>query len=244
MSFIEDVVVTNQNSHANMHWSIGVVTAYDPATKLCTVALGPDDNQMFVSGAGVPGVAKLDQYTPTLGDMVHMLVYEPNGMVILGSAGRIALNKPLPPAAGGTEPDPLILTAPGISPNENEVVQGAQVGDAQSWYFPTLFDLIAQAESLGLVVGFRISVTMLTGGPKAGFVLVNLNGDVPVTGSSDGFFSVDLALGVPETIDIPLGWVEQIGLNANYTVGVQAVGSASPATFDPSAVIELLIDEN
>lgn len=245
---LDQVVLSSTNTHPVLAWIIGVVTLIEKDAagkdlKTCTVAVGPNDNNVFVRGAGIVGVPRLDQYTPTEGDVVHMLSQEANGMLILGSVGRVALNVPLPPGSGGTEPSPTVLTAVGESASGNVLVQGSQVGDPVFWNFPTLHDVINQARALGTVVGFQIIVTLLEDGPVGAFVLVDTQVGAIVPGYEEPHLSVALPYNVPTAVDLPIGWSYQIGDNAGsvYTIGLQSIGRAQLATFDISATAQVLI---
>lgn len=198
----------SQISEPKVTWVQGVVSSIGTGVVTLSYADGTIQNAAY-----------LKQYTPVVGDLVHVLSFEPMGMLVLGSTeGAVS-----PPPA----PTPVAPTTFNSSGNatysfllstwaSSSLLQSAdQV--ACFFYSPAAFTAVSgltfqQAE---------IEITRTSGGPPEFVPHLNLSTATALSLPADLTFwrpDVSLPVGVPSWVPLPLGWAQ--GLVAGTIKGI------------------------
>lgn len=195
-----------------VEWIVGTVTAITGAT--ITV---------WYAGADVPDVTPVEQYTPTVGDVVHMLSMESRGMLALGS---VPLAAPRPePAPTGVElivlPSIIATYGPGIGQWElGTIVQ--DVGRVGCWFY----DQAGFIPVGGMVLAsVSIEVTLDSGSGPPEFVEHGATepvGVLPVL-TDTPFGRVPGPTGVPTWLDLPLDWGMDLIQGTAGGIGIASV---------------------
>jgi hypothetical protein len=176
-------------------WLMGTVNSIDGPT--ITV---------LVDGGLVPEVTPLDQYIPTVGDVVHMLSQEQNGIIALGS---VPLAAPRPePLPTGTEMiiDPSIIATHGPLPGQWELGTIVQAPQRTGCWF---YNRQTLTPAVGMTLAsFAIEVTLDSGSGPPEFMQHNtISPEGPVALLPSPSFGVRAGpVGVPTWLNLPLDW--------------------------------------
>jgi hypothetical protein len=203
---------------------------------IVTVATGPNAVSFSYAGGTIVKAAVLDQYIPVVGDSIHALSFEGQGVLVLGSTN-------LP---GGTLPSvleqvPIIVNAistatygplPGIwTPG---VLQQARDQVACWFYSSTAWSALV-GRSLQLV---EIEVTRTSGGPP--LFVQHLNSTaVGVLSVVSGapWAPTSPPAGVPTWIKLPIGW--GMNLVSGTTKGIGIVSNGQSGVYSGTGRVRL-----
>lgn len=203
-------------------------------------AVTGDTFTMTYRGGDVVGVGTLDHYVPAVGDVVHVLSSDMNGMVAIGSnnqaAGVTPPTSPSPPvtvtaSSTGTHRLSTAAWTPGVireSPDE--------VG---CWIYPS-FGALPVGVPLP-VARLTIRVTAVDSTPME-FVLHSMPATTGALALVPGasYRTVVLPIGIPVDVPLPLDWASQlltgpalgVGIgNGDYTMSLVDTGGL--LTFTP-----------
>jgi len=191
-------------SEPPLRWIIGRVTA-----------LTGDTFTMTYRGGSVEGVGTLDHYTPRVGDVVHILASDNNGMVAIGSNNQTSTPAapPVPKAAKTATATATSTYLAATGTWSTGVVREApdQVG---CWFYPSFvasgaFDVLPLAR-------FTIQIVAQSAAPLE-FILHSLTGAAgqPVALSRYRVAAPPLSMGT--NVQLPLEWGAML-------VGGQALG--------------------
>lgn len=210
----------------HLRWITGTVRQISGNGAVTMSYSSADDVSQETDDSGdVYNVACLDQYTPVVNDIVHALVFENRGVLILGSGNNRGFS---PPAM--VTPAPITVTSTGgatwveASQTWEPGVVRQQAGVVGCWFFdPVVLEAIQSTE----LEGVQLEITRIDGGRAQ--VLRHLNSD-----TNDPLVVVDgpryqkqvPVTGVPTLIDMPIGWgvelmdgtIKGIGVTSNDTV--------------------------
>lgn len=187
-------------STPQLRWFIGRVTSVD----------GPTLTMRYLGG-DVPKVGYLDQVTPVVGDVVHGLMWDPNGFLVLGTNNK--------QTAGSRQPDTGVqmivspTSAATYGPTPGVWVPGVLLqGPEQwaSWFYggPGIDVTRMSGQSLGR---FEIEVFRMSGGPPEFFAHTNAGpgGGNPPQVTEARFATSMPPLGVAAWVPLPVNWGER-----------------------------------
>lgn len=173
----------------------------------------------------IHNVACLDQYTPVVGDIVHALVFENRGVLILGSGNSRGFSPPLM-----NTPAPVVVTSTGGATWVEDTqewepgVVRQQDGVVGCWFFDPASMTGLQTTELEW---FQLEITRLDGDRAQLLRHVNLNTSGPLVAVEGPRYQKQVPVtGVPTWIDMPIGWgielidgtVKGIGVTSDDTV--------------------------
>lgn len=200
----------SQISEPQVKWLQGVVS--DVGDGFVTLTYGDGEIQ---------NAAYLKQYTPVEGDLVHVLSFEPMGMLVLGSTEASVSPPPDPvPVApstfnsNGNATYSLLLstwTSSSLLQSEDQV--------ACFFYAPAAFAAVSgltfqQAE---------IEITRTSGGPPEFVPHLNVDTVTGLSLPSDMTFwrpDVALPIGVPTWVPLPVGWAQDLVAGTIKGIGI------------------------
>lgn len=207
MDFVEALATGPQ-----VEWIVGTVTAITGAT-ITVNCLGGD----------VEDVTPVEQYTPAVGDVVHMLSLESTGMLAVGS---VPLAAPRPePGPTGVEliVDPTIIATYGPLTGQWELGSVLQDTDRVGCFFyePAAFIEVGSMD----LASFSIELTLDAGAGPPEFVEHNALESVGVLEILTEIpFGVQLSqVGVPTWLDLPLGWAADLIEGSARGIGIASV---------------------
>jgi hypothetical protein len=187
-------------------------------------AITGDTVTLAVGGGYIPNVGCSDQYTPVVGDVVHALSWEPNGILVLCSSNQ--------PGAGPVSP--LTPGAPStITPTSFSVYDtatgswapGTTVGPTRTgaWFYsPGAFSALADIP----MASVEIAITRTAGGPPELVALTNTSALGPpaaVTYTASRYGLANTPIGVSTWLPLPLEWGQGL---ASGEIGAIGVGGA------------------
>ena len=194
-------------------------------------AVTGDTFTMTYNGGQVPSVGYVDQVVPQVGDVVHVLASDDNGMLCVGT-NNVPLVARVPPVAVGT---PLIVTA--SSSGTYSTTTGTwTAGVAQDptrtgcWFYAAGAFASMAMSSLAKV---EVEVTRTSGGPPEFMEHTNLTGTgvlISVAGSGTRYVTAAPPLGVATWLALPLEWGRNLVTGAAKGFGIgggQFVGAYS-----------------
>lgn len=210
-------------------WFIAVVESIQSASKSVTVTY---------LGGSVPHVGYLAHYTPTVGDVVHGLIWEPQGMIILGKE-VLRPTVAIPPGAAATTVAPTsraTWTEFEDAPSAwlaNAIVHQSLTEDGAFFYSAGALSAVAVADW----AAFEVQVTTQAG---SGPLSIVLHGST----LADPFIQVsDLQLrstpeGVATWVALPLAWADALRSGTAKGIGFtsdiyQAAVSGGTLRFTP-----------
>lgn len=183
-----------------LNWIQGTVTEVNDG--FLTLAYGDGE---------IENAAYLRQYTPTVGDQVHALSYEPMGVLVLGMTKVSVVPPPVE-----TPLAPQIFTVNGTATYDmslstwtpGTLLQGIDKV-ACFFYTPSAFTALS-----GVFFQLaEIEITRVSGGPPEFIPHLNLNTSSPLSTPDDMMFwrpDVDLPIGVPTWVPLPVGWAQDL----------------------------------
>lgn len=193
-----------------LNWIVGTITAVTGYTVTVNCF-----------GGDVEDVAVLDQYTPLVGDVVHMLSMEPVGMLVIGSLNTLATPRPEPPTTG-TEAilTPIVNATYGPLPGQWELGTVVQDTDRVGCFFydPLGFSPVAVAD----LATVSIELTLDSGtGPPEFVELTNSSAQGLLTVLTEIPFGVQPGpVGTPTWLDLPLDWGTDLITGAAGGIGI------------------------
>ncbi len=181
---------------APVEWFIGKVSAVTGDTVSVTYG-----------GGTMTNVGCLDQYIPAVNDIVHGLMWEPNGAIVLGSNNTPA-SPPTPPAAG-----PQIIVNANSSgsydiPSKTWITATNNAGPNlyRAWFYLTS----AFSSMVGLSLkSFEIELTE-TEWKGIDYATATNASATGLYTPVDYFISPAAAVGVPTWMPLPLTWGQQM----------------------------------
>jgi hypothetical protein len=206
MSELADQLTPTQQP---LQWLQGTVN--DINGDLLTIGYGDGEIQ---------DVAKLDSYTPVIGDRVHMISQNLVGILVLGTSA--SLN---PPPSFDTPEDPVIVNSLQVAtygPTAEAWAVGVleqEPGRTIAWFYdPVEFEPLA----LWDLASVELEITKLTGGPTE---LVLLEDVVPagnITRAVEQSFPVtmQIPLAVPTWVPVPIEWGIMLANAQAYSIGL------------------------
>jgi hypothetical protein len=215
-------------TEAPVKWLIGRVAAVTGSTVTVTYR-----------GGSVADVGVLDQYIPTVGDVVHILASDLNGMLAIGSNNQSGI-PPVVPTAG----PPVAVTATSVATYRTDLdawsagVLREGPTEVGCWFYPSVA-LAAAVASLPMA-GLTIRVTAPDATPLE-FVLHDMTSGagalVLIPGAS---WRVAVPVGVTTDVRLPLEWASLLALGVASGVGIGGgdytgtfTGSSGLLTFTP-----------
>jgi hypothetical protein len=207
-----------------LRWFIGKVSAVTGDTVSIT----------YIGGT-MTKVGCLDQYIPVVNDIVHGLIWEPNGAIVLGSNNTPA-SPPTPPAAGpqiivsrDTMGSYDVPTATWIVPSVNE----ASPTLYRAWFYLTS----AFSSLAGLKLkAFEIEMTQTAGNGIEFTTAANASATGIYT-PIDYFTTPAVTFGVPTWVSLPIDWGQR--MIAGTIKSIATGGGQYPATFTGTGRLRL-----
>lgn len=210
-----------------VRWLIGRVTS-----------LSGETFTMTYRGGIVEGVAALDSYDPKVGDVVHVLSSDQNGMIAIGSNNQPAVT-PTPPVPGA------VFTRAATQTATYQISSGTWVtGMLQAtpdhlalWIYPTFS---GGPSSIAPMATFTIRITALSDIPLE-FILhaSSSTGGVPEI-LATSYRVAAPPIGIVTDVPLPLEWATEILRGRAQGIGVGAgdyslvlTGSSGLLTFTP-----------
>jgi len=209
-------------------WIIGRVTAVTGNTLT-----------MNYRGGDITDVGVLDSYIPVVGDVVHVLASDLNGMIAIGSNNQTVAPTPIPTPASPVAVHPSSVATYQMSTSiwtPGVVVESPdQVG---CWFYPS-FNTVSR--TVLPAAGLTINITAQTGAPLE-FVPHSMTAPLgPLVLAGPTYRCAPPPIGVPTDVQLPIGWAAMLlsgqasGVGAGgggfYTADL--TGSSGVLTFTP-----------
>lgn len=178
-----------------------------------------DTFTMIYNGGFVLNVGCSDQYIPAVGDIVHVLAWEPNGMLAVCS-NNTPLTPPTPTVPVGT---PITVSANAYGTYNLATLTWTASTLVQSptqvacWFY-TPSDFASLASST--LAKFEIEVTRTSGGPPEFVTHTNTAGSGALGLPGQKYAKVNPPAAVATFIPLPLEWGQQLIAGTIKGIGI------------------------
>lgn len=172
------------------------------------------------AGGYIYNVGSLDHYTPVVGDVVHALSFEPQGVLILGSNSNPTGIVPVDPVAQPSVIYSPISTATYTLATETWTPGSLQQGPEfmAAWRYDTEALMLMKDTVLQKV---EIEITCVSDGPPE---LVRFIGDPPVVVPGPPWQVQQTAVNIPTWVPMAIGWGQELINGISDGIGITSSG--------------------